>query len=109
MIISFHFVHQVLDHFPNILAKLPPTFVASMLSEEGSEAANKDIKDAEKNNAMKSSDLTILEQTFHRRMDISDVVIQSYSQVLLVLEFHVVEIVSICMYKHSSFNAVFWA
>ena len=98
MIISFHFVHQVLDHFPNILAKLPPTFVASMLSEEGSEAANKDIKDAEKNHAMKSSDLTILEQTFHRRMDISDVVIQSYSQVLLVLEFHVVEIVSIYMY-----------
>ena len=87
MIISFHFVHQVLDHFPNILAKLPPTFVASMLSEEGSEAANKDIKDAEKNHAMKSSDLTILEQTFHRRMDISDVVIQSYSQVLTVLEF----------------------
>ena len=58
-----------------------------MLSEEGSEAANKDIKDAEKNHAMKSSDLTILEQTFHRRMDISDVVIQSYSQVLTVLEF----------------------
>ena len=65
-----------------------------MLSEEGSEAANKDIKDAEKNHAMKTSDLTILEQTFHRRMDISDVVIQSYSQVLIL----VLEIVSICMY-----------
>ena len=34
-------LHKVLDHFPALLEKLPPTLVAALLTEEGSEAANK--------------------------------------------------------------------
>ena len=62
-----------------MLEKLPPTMVAAMLSEEGSEASNKDLKYIELNHTFQGNDLTVLTQTYYRMMERSDPVMQAYS------------------------------
>ena len=62
-----------------MLEKLPPTMVAAMLSEEGSEASNKDLKYIELNHTFHGDDLTVLTQTYYRMMERSDPVMQAYS------------------------------
>ena len=65
-------MHKVLEHSAEIIRLFPPTITSGMLSEEGSESANKDIKAWQNNHSRQSDPVKRNLDTFHPLMDRSD-------------------------------------
>ena len=71
-------MHRVLEHAPDFIRLLPPTITCGMLSEEGSESANKDLKAWQTKHARQIGPMQRSLDSFHRLMDRSDPLVLSY-------------------------------
>ena len=71
-------MHKVVEHSPEYLALIPPSITSGMLSEEGSESANKFLKAWQIDHARQNSIINRNLDVFHRQTEISDPKILSY-------------------------------